>query len=434
MKIEVIILCIFQVLLLLLEVYIAYLALEYLKKKPLGMQTILDEVVKDTIMCVLLNQVLRVFVPHLIIEFARQLEDVVALIATKLMIFFIAMRLWQFFSVIIVRYMLVFYHTYLNMFDEKVTRRIIRSFVCISSATIALLVETKDDILYQILPGGSLDLDILTWILTNTTVIIPVIFIITLISLIITQYQIEKFKRIVDGQSFDNLEFIQENRRDDRCRNQMNFNVYRIELITAAFTFFAKVLFILLLWSLPPDNYLYLKILGESLLDQVLTLVFSLMFIFKNKKVCTFFKHRSLNLLSCQSSSDFYIQSSNTANSNIYAIYNPKLYEDDEDYLNFEEIIAQQHHDEFGSHDDSNFYGFSSVIFVDEKKKLEKNSANLQHIDEASVSSNGEENYRYHYEPKPGCSHWSDDNPYHHKKKKYIASRPKIQSLPSVSI
>ena len=57
-----------------------------------------------------------------------------------------------------------------------------------------------------------------------------------------------------------------------------------------------------------------------------------------------------------------------------------------------------------------------------------------QHIEEASVSSNGDENYRYHYEPKPGCSHWSDDNPYHHKKKKYIASRPKIQSLPSVSI
>ena len=433
MKIEVIILCIFQVLLLLLEVYIAYLALEYLKKKPLGMQTILDEVVKDTIMCVLLNQVLRVFVSHLMLEFAMQLEDALALIATKLIIFFIAMRLWQFFSVIIVRYMLVFYHTYLNMFDEKVTRRIIRIFVCISSVTIALLVDIKDTILYQILPGGSLDLDILTWILTRNK-FIPVIFIIMLISLIVTQYQIEKFKKIVDGQSFDNLEFIQENRRDDRCRNQMSFNVYRIELITAAFTFLAKVLFILLLWSFPPDNYLYLKILGESLLDQVLTLVFSLMFIFKNEKVYAFFKHRSLNLLSCQSSSDFYIQSSNTANSNIYAIYNPILYEDDEDYLNFEEIISQQHHNEFGSHDDSNFYGFSSVIFVDEKRKLEKNSTNLQDIDDASVSTNDEGNYWNHYEPPAGCSHWSDDHHIHNKKKKYVAPRSKLQSLPSVSI
>ena len=153
MKIEVIILCIFQVLLLLLETYIAYLSLEYLKKKPLGMQTVLDKLVKDTIMCVLLHQVLRVFVSHLMCQFARQLGDDVALIVSKLVIFLTAMRLWQFFSVIIVRYMLVFYHTYLNM-----SRRIIRGFVCISSATIAFLVEAKDTFVYPILASGSLEL------------------------------------------------------------------------------------------------------------------------------------------------------------------------------------------------------------------------------------------------------------------------------------
>ena len=429
MKIEVIILCIFQVLLLLLETYIAYLSLEYLKKKPLGMQTVLDKLVKDTIMCVLLHQVLRVFVSHLMCQFARQLGNDVALIVSKLVIFLTAMRLWQFFSVIIVRYMLVFYHTYLNMFDEKVTRRIIQGFVCISSATIAFLVEAKDTFVYPILASGSLELGNVF-----RHRFIPVIFIITFISLIVTQYQIEKFKKSVDGQSFDNLAVIQENKRDDRCSNQMNFNVYRIELITAAFNFLAKALFNLLLLSFPPDDYLYLKILGESLLDQVLTLVFSLMFIFKNKKVCSFFKHRSLNLLLLQSSTEIYIQSGNAVNSNIYAIYNPKLHKD-EDYDNFEEFVLQHNHDKLGSHDDSNVYGFSSVIFVDEKRKKEIDSA-LQDIDEASVSSNDEENYRNHYEPKPGCSHWSDDHPSHnHKeKKKYIAPKPKIQSLPSVSI
>ena len=70
-----------------------------------------------------------------------------------------------------------------------------------------------------------------------------------------------------------------------------------------------------------------------------------------------------------------------------------------DDCLNFEEIISQQNHNEL-------------------------------------VSSNDEENYRNHYEPMPGCSHWSDDDPDHNhkKKKKYIAPKPKIQSLPSVSI
>ena len=46
MKIEGIILSIFQVPLLFLEACIAYSALQYLKRKPLGMQTILDKVVK----------------------------------------------------------------------------------------------------------------------------------------------------------------------------------------------------------------------------------------------------------------------------------------------------------------------------------------------------------------------------------------------------
>ena len=144
MKIEEIILFIFQVLLLILEAYIASLALKYLKKKPLGMQTILDKVAKDTIMCVLFHQVLKVFLTCLMFEFARQFVDDVALIMSKLLIFFTAMRLFQFFWVIIVRYILVFYPTYLNMFDEKVTKRIIRCFVCISSAITALLEESKD--------------------------------------------------------------------------------------------------------------------------------------------------------------------------------------------------------------------------------------------------------------------------------------------------
>ena len=197
---------------------------------------------------------------------------------------------------------------------------------------VSQLVEAKDTFVYTILVSGSLELGNVF-----RHRFIPVTFIITFISLIVTQYKIEKFKKSVDGQSFDNLESIQEG--DDRCRNQMNFNVYRIELITAAITFFTKALSILLLWFFPLDDYFYLKILGETLtlLDQVLTLVFSLMFIFKNEKVCSFFKHRSRNLLLCQSPSDFYIQS---ANSNIYAIYNPKLHEAHEDCLNFDEIIT----------------------------------------------------------------------------------------------
>ena len=137
MKIEAIILYILQVLFLLLESYVAYLVLQYLKRKSLGMQTILDKVAKDTILSVLFDQILRVFVMGLIVEFARPLSDDMAFIITTLVHFFSVLRVCCIFSVIIVRYILVFYHTYLNIFDEKVTRRIIRCLVCILSAMIA---------------------------------------------------------------------------------------------------------------------------------------------------------------------------------------------------------------------------------------------------------------------------------------------------------
>ena len=85
MKIEVVILYMLQVLFVLLEAYIVYLLLKYLKRKPLGMQTILDKVVKDTIICMLFGQILRVFVMNLIVEFARPLDDDMAFIITTLL-------------------------------------------------------------------------------------------------------------------------------------------------------------------------------------------------------------------------------------------------------------------------------------------------------------------------------------------------------------
>ena len=88
MKIEVIILYVLQVLFVLLETYVAYLVLKYLKQKPLGMLTKLDKVARDTILSVLFDQILRVFLMGLIVEFARPLSDDMAFIITTLVHFF----------------------------------------------------------------------------------------------------------------------------------------------------------------------------------------------------------------------------------------------------------------------------------------------------------------------------------------------------------
>ena len=189
MKVEAIILYIFQVIFILLEAYIAYLALQYLKRKPLGMQTILDKVVKDTIMCVLFHQIMRVFVESLIIDFARPLSDNVAFMISILFHFCAVIRVWQFFMVIVVRYMLVFYHTYVNAFDEKVTRRLIRIFVCTFSA-IPALVESKNTLKYVVFSNEYPDPDNVT-----RPKFLSALFTITFISLFITHYQIQKFKK-----------------------------------------------------------------------------------------------------------------------------------------------------------------------------------------------------------------------------------------------
>ena len=97
MKIEAIILYILQVIFLLLEVYLAYLVLTYLNRKPLGKQTILDKIVKDTILSMLLDQMIRVIVMSLIVEFARPLGEDMAIIITNLLHFFSVLKFWYMF-------------------------------------------------------------------------------------------------------------------------------------------------------------------------------------------------------------------------------------------------------------------------------------------------------------------------------------------------
>ena len=387
MKIEVIILYVLQVLLVLLEACVTYLVLKYLKRKSKGMKTILDKVVKDTILSILFDQILRVFVMGLIVEFARPLSDDMAFIITTLIHFFFVLRIWYIFSVITVRHILVFYPTYLNIFDEKVTRRIIRCFVfifTIFSAIIVLLESTNNSKYYLLIGDESLDPK-------TAPKFLNMLGILLLIALIISQYQIQKFKKAVDCQSFDNLENIQAGQGAERCINQMHFNPYRIEIITGILLGIIILIFQISLYFWRGD--LYINRLRKTLLMQVLTIILVLMFVFKNEKISTFIKHRILSQILCQSSEDIYVR--NSDNYNVYAIYKPK----NEVYDNFnfhktEEEIVTQHDDNQLGPQNSNVHEFSSVIFVKEKGSDSHNN------DEASVSIKKEQ--------LPGCSHWRD--------------------------
>ena len=392
MKIEVIILYVLQVLFVLLETYVAYLVLKYLKQKPLGMQTILDKVAKDTILSVLFDQILRVFVMGLIVEFARPLSDDMAFIITTLVHFFSVLFRCYILSVIIVRYLLVFYHIYLNNFDEKVIRKIIRCFVCIFSAIIVLVDSTNNSKYYLLIGDESLDPKTGPKFLSMLGILI-------LIVLIISQYQIEKFKKAVDSRSFDNLETIQVGQGAERCLNQMHFNPYRVEIITGLSFGLIIAIFQSSLYFWHGD--LYINRLRKTLLVQVWTIIFVLMFVFKNEKIYSFVKHRIQSQLLCRSSEDIHIH--NNDNCNIYAVYKPK-YEvhDDFNFDKREEEIITEHDDNQLGPQKSNVHEFSSVIFVKEK------GSHSENIDIASVSNNDEKTHSNYHEPMPGCSHWSE--------------------------
>ena len=275
MEIEALIIYILQVLFLLLESYITYLLLKYLKQKPLGMQTLLDKVVKDAITCILFHQILGVFIIGLIVEFTRPLKDDVAFIITTLFRFSTVSRFWTIFSVIMVRYVLVFYPTYLDIFDEIITRRIIRCLVCIFSAIIVMADSTNNEKYYLLKGFDSLDIE-------KSPKFLTMLFIFLVIVLIITQYQIEKFKKSVDSQCFDNLKTIQDGQEGgQRQRNQMDSNTYKTEIITGISLGLLNAFFQLLIYFRHGD--LYLNSLRKTLFLQVTTVILVLMFICKNE-------------------------------------------------------------------------------------------------------------------------------------------------------
>ena len=84
------------------------------------------------------------------------------------------------------------------------------------------------------------------------------------------------------------------------------------------------------------------------------------------------------------------------------------------DSINFDrteedEIDSQLTDNQIGQHE-SNDHEFSSIIFVKEYKKQEKDT-DSQNIDQASISRNDddeEDNWKNNVQ-MPGCSHWSDD-------------------------
>ena len=120
MNIEAIVLSIVSITFSSLIAYTVYLIFTYLNKKALGMQTLTDEMVKDSIYLTVLSEAMSTIVFKFILGFTIPIGHSLAVLFTSLLQFVTLLTIWQFNMIFWMRYLNVFHQAFLNNFDETV--------------------------------------------------------------------------------------------------------------------------------------------------------------------------------------------------------------------------------------------------------------------------------------------------------------------------
>ena len=102
---------------------LAHLILKYLNQKPLGMQTIFDQMIKDQIYLSITNSAVRI-VMIIVIEYMNPINRIIALLINLLNFMLLSGKIWQFSIILLIRHLSVFYQTILNSVDEYLVKRI----------------------------------------------------------------------------------------------------------------------------------------------------------------------------------------------------------------------------------------------------------------------------------------------------------------------
>ena len=180
---------------------VANIALKYFNQKALGMQTILDEMIKDKIYLSLLSCAFTI-VMDVTLEYAIPLSHFAAVPIFLCHQVIIISELWQLIVIAIIRYLSVFHHPLLNIVDESLLKRMTRIFVVFMSTLLELMGDLDNSNLFILLTGKFKIND-------NLLHSKPILFanlLCTTIS-IFTHRKIEKFKKHVDSQrNFDRFE------------------------------------------------------------------------------------------------------------------------------------------------------------------------------------------------------------------------------------
>ena len=178
---------------------IAYFVWKYFDKKALGMQTILDQMVKDFILIGIFTHVTWFFV---CVKFKNLYEHHAAFVLVLARHFTILAALWQFFITLVIRYLSIFQNPLLNNIDDKKIINATRILNAFLSVILTLMENLEHGLNYAYLTNQDLISTNQNFNNLNGGVkSITIIAMLDLLFLIIVQFKIEIFKSKVDKRS-----------------------------------------------------------------------------------------------------------------------------------------------------------------------------------------------------------------------------------------
>ena len=273
-----------------LGIFIAFMVLKYLDKKPLGMQTIFDEIIKDFIYLNMLD-----WLTFIVAVAASYFPPLNHYTMNTILICRITMSsavTYQLSILMLIRYLCVFYPTQMN--NAHFAKNLARLFLVYISFTTALLVDKKSMPFYFIASGKIIENGNNAHPLTKP----PIVFFITtgvcLMILIFTQYKIEKFNQSVDSQE----QHVEEAGGEyQNSSDTYSKNTYRIVLLILCILITLVVLYVLLTPGLHLIDIIFkLLAIKHIILHNVIPIIF----IVRNELLFSFMKIQIMKILKCK--------------------------------------------------------------------------------------------------------------------------------------
>ena len=286
---EVIFWCSFHIVSTILGSFIAFMVLKYLDKKPLGMQTIFDELIKDFIYLNILDWL--TFIAAVAASYFPPLNHYTI---NTILICRITMEsavTYQLSILMLIRYLYVFYPTQMN--NAHFARNLARLFVIYIAFTTAILIDKKNTPYYLIVSSKDIGNGNNAEPLPKAPVLMLIMLGVNLMILIFTQYKIEKFNQSVDSQ----LQHVEEAGEEyQNFADTYSKNTYRILLLILCILFTSVVIYFLLTpWS---DIIIIVKAI--TIKHMILHNIIPIIFIVRSEPLFCFIKIQILKILKCK--------------------------------------------------------------------------------------------------------------------------------------